>query len=107
MAENKCTSIIEMASEYVSSLEERHLEELCDLAQKAQRRADGCGCPQCQGQAARLEREFLMEFERVYGRGSDHEEDWVWNRAGRNYFGEHWDDPVEGGFDDWWPNSQD
>ena len=107
MAENKCTSIVEMASEYVSSLEERHLEELCDLAQKAQRRADGCGCPQCRGQAARLEREFLMEFERVYGRGSDHEEDWVWNRAGRNYFGEHWDDPVEGGFDDWWPNSQD
>lgn len=107
MAENKCKSIIEVASEYVSSLEERHLEELCDLAQKAQRRADGCGCPQCRGQAARLEREFLMEFERVYGRGSDHEEDWVWNRAGRNYFGEHWDDPVEGGFDDWWPNSQD
>jgi hypothetical protein len=107
MAENKCTSIVEMASEYVGSLEERHLEELCDLAQKAQRRADGCGCPQCRGQAVRLEREFLMEFERVYGRGSDHEEDWVWNRAGRNYFGEHWDDPVEGGFDDWWPNSQD
>ena len=71
MAENKCKSIIEVASEYVSSLEERHLEELCDLAQKAQRRADGCGCPQCRGQAARLEREFLMEFERVYGRGSD------------------------------------
>ena len=83
MAENKCTSIVEMASEYVSSLEERHLEELCDLAQKAQRRADGCGCPQCRGQAARLEREFLDEYRRIYGQGLDHEEDWVWDQAGR------------------------
>ena len=103
MAENKCTSIVEMASEYVSSLEERDLEKLCDQAERAQRRAEGCGCAQCQGEAMRLEREFLDEYRRVYGQGSDHEEDWVWDQAGRNFFGEHWDDPVENGFDDNWP----
>ena len=103
MAENKCTAIIEVANEYINSLEERHLEELCDHAERAQRRAEGCGCAQCQGEAMRLEREFLDEYRRVYGQGSDHEEDWVWDQAGRNFFGEHWDDPVENGFDDDWP----
>ena len=107
MAENKSTAVIELANGYVSSVEEKHLAELCDEAERARKRADGCGCPQCRGLANRLEREFLVEYSRLYGYGSDHEEDWIWDQAGRKHFGEHWDDPVENDFDDNWPKNED
>ena len=81
----------QLASEHVSRLEELYLRELGEEVERITKLAAETGYHWHTTKAEELQEQFHREWWRVQVMGSDHEEDWVWNSAGRRAFGDAWD----------------
>lgn len=73
--------ILSLANDFVSGVEEKHLDKLRSDADKGTEKAEGCSCASCRKGAEKKWDEYYDEYFRVNRSGVDHEEDFIAGKA--------------------------